>query len=204
MEKKKNGRYQIGLAAMLLAAGIGIYGIHVENVTAEENAGFTAESFEDTFMSENSWESGSEPTMEDWTSGELNSPDDALSGEENESENSSSMLSEKEVKTTDFPEDASPCGELENTVFWTLNPDGELYIFGTGNMMDWEKEEDVPWASFRQEIKKVKIEEGVTSIGSYAFCDCEALTDMETPDSVLNIGMYAFYNCAGLSTVSIG
>ena len=71
-------------------------------------------------------------------------------------------------------------------------------------MMDWEKEEDVPWDSFRQEIKKVKIEEGVTSIGAYAFCDCENLTDMETPDSVRNIGMYAFYNCTGLATVSIG
>ena len=204
MKKKKNGKLQIGLAAMLLAAGIGIYGIRVENVTAEENAGFTAEGFEEAFTSENSWESESESTVEDWTDGEMNAPDDALPSEAERPENSSSMLNEKEVTTTDFPENASPCGEAENTVFWTLDSDGELYIFGTGNMMDWEKEEDVPWDSFRQEIKKVKIEEGVTSIGSYAFCDCENLTDMETPDSVRNIGMYAFYNCVGLSTVSIG
>ena len=201
---KKNSKYQIGLAAMLLATGVGIYGIHVENVIAEENAGFTAEGFEEAFTSENSWESGSEPTVEEWTDGEMDSPDEVLPSDEKQPEKSLSMLSENEVKTFNLPEDASTCGEAENTVFWTLNSDGELYIFGAGNMMDWEKEEDVPWASSRQEVKKVKIDEGITSIGSYAFCDCENLTEIEIPESVLNIGMYAFYNCVGLSTVSIG
>jgi len=38
----------------------------------------------------------------------------------------------------------------------------------------------------------------VTSIGSYAFCDCSSLTSVTIPSSVTSIGSYAFYKCSGL------
>ena len=42
----------------------------------------------------------------------------------------------------------------------------------------------------------------VTSIGSYAFSDCDGLTSVTIPDSVTSIGSYAFAYCTGLTSVT--
>ena len=47
----------------------------------------------------------------------------------------------------------------------------------------------------------VMIPDGVTSIGSYVFCNCSGLTSVTIPDSVTGIGDYAFYYCSGLKSV---
>ena len=48
------------------------------------------------------------------------------------------------------------------------------------------------------------IPNGVTSIGAYAFYECNGLTSITIPDSVTSIGENAFYNCSGLTSVTIG
>ena len=45
------------------------------------------------------------------------------------------------------------------------------------------------------------IPDGVTSIGEYAFCDCEALTSVTIPASVTSIGEGAFAACVSLANV---
>ena len=47
------------------------------------------------------------------------------------------------------------------------------------------------------------IPNSVTSIGSYAFFDCESLTSVTIPNSVTNIGDYAFSYCESLTSVTI-
>ena len=59
----------------------------------------------------------------------------------------------------------------------------------------------VPWYSYRELIKEVQIEDGITSIGSYAFAYCSALTTASFPN-VTSIGDYAFRNCTALTTIS--
>ncbi|MFV0364023.1 MAG: leucine-rich repeat domain-containing protein [Suipraeoptans sp.] len=43
----------------------------------------------------------------------------------------------------------------------------------------------------------------VTNIGAQAFSRCEALTDIELPDSVTTIGEYAFFECAALEVIKL-
>ena len=43
----------------------------------------------------------------------------------------------------------------------------------------------------------------VTSIGSYAFSRCDALTSVEFPASLTTIGSYAFSDCAALTSVDL-
>jgi hypothetical protein len=44
---------------------------------------------------------------------------------------------------------------------------------------------------------------GVTSIGNYAFQNCTRLTSLMTPGSVASIGSWAFYDCTSLASVII-
>ena len=81
-------------------------------------------------------------------------------------------------------------------ITWTLS-DGTLTISGTGDM------EGAPWLSQSDEIKKVVIKDGVTSIGEYAFSGCSGLTSLTIPNSVTSIGKSAFSGCSGLTSVTI-
>lgn len=67
------------------------------------------------------------------------------------------------------------CGE---DLTWALDKAGTLTISGTGPIPDYDTEPDVPWYLKKSEVKKIVIESGVTAIGSYAFYDCPALTDV--------------------------
>lgn len=52
-------------------------------------------------------------------------------------------------------------------------------------------------------LTRVTIGNGVTSIGVGAFGDCSSLTSIEIPSSVTSIGEGAFYNCSGLTSIKI-
>ena len=90
---------------------------------------------------------------------------------------------------------------------WTLDDNGTLIISGNGKMGDYEDKYQngsyittAPWGA---NIKSVVIENGVTSIGYFAFYGCKNLTSIEIPDSVKSIGYKAFYGCIGLTSVDI-
>ena len=53
------------------------------------------------------------------------------------------------------------------------------------------------------EIKELVIPDGVTSIGSSAFFNCNYLTSVTIPNSVTRIGNDAFCNCSGLKKVIV-
>ena len=104
----------------------------------------------------------------------------------------------------ELEEKCGECGSGENKIYWTLGNDHVLKIEGQGEMQDWNKETDVPWNQFHLEIERIEVDNGITSIGAYAFYDCVNAIKVEIPASVDKIGMCAFFNCNGLSTVTIG
>ena len=89
-------------------------------------------------------------------------------------------------------------------ISWSLDESGVLEIAGQGAMNEWQNEEEVPWNGYRDQITEVRIKEGITSIGAYAFADCEKLVKLDIADSVQTIGAFAYFNCSGLSTLTIG
>lgn len=87
------------------------------------------------------------------------------------------------------------CGD---NLIYTLQ-DGVLTISGTGAMYDWEVNEYMdlnlkvsrsPWRAYRESIKKIVVEEGVTYVGTGAFCGCPNLTTIELPSTLQNVGWY--------------
>ena len=91
------------------------------------------------------------------------------------------------------------CGE---NLTWTLDSDGTLIISGTGEMDDYAYS-DIPWYSNRNSIKKVIIEDGVTSIGDSAFFFYDALTSVEIGDSLSSIGNQALFDCRCLTSITV-
>ena len=53
-------------------------------------------------------------------------------------------------------------------------------------------------------MTSLTIPNSVTSIGNYAFYDCDSLTSLTIPNSVTSIGDYAFYDCNSLISLTIG
>ena len=94
-------------------------------------------------------------------------------------------------------------GTFGDNVNWNLDTEtGLLKFTGTGEMWDYPHYQ-TPWYSYISNIKSVEIEEGVTSIGRYAFYNCSGLTSVTIPNSVTSIGSEAFYGCSGLTGVYI-
>lgn len=109
-----------------------------------------------------------------------------------------------ETETDQAEEKSGFCGAEENTISWSLDESGVLEIAGQGAMNEWQNAEEVPWNGYRDQIIEVRIKEGITSIGAYAFADCEKLVKLDIADSVQTIGAFAYFNCSGLSTLTIG
>ena len=85
---------------------------------------------------------------------------------------------------------------------WTLYEDGTLNISGTGEMRGYNAYSIKSPACDNSNIKNVVIEDGITSIGSFAFYGC-SLTNIRIPGSVTSIGKYALDNCMSLTSVTI-
>ena len=84
---------------------------------------------------------------------------------------------------------------------WTLDSEGVLTISGTGAMKDYAfYSNKAPWSY--QEIRSAVIDNGVTSIGDYAFCHCDYLASVIIPNSVTSIGDSAFVY-SSLTSVTI-
>jgi len=76
---------------------------------------------------------------------------------------------------------------------WSFDS-GVLTISGKHDMYDYPNSELVPWNSLKDSIDSVVIEDGVTSIGSYALGDLSKLKSISIPSSVSKIGAYSMNN----------
>jgi hypothetical protein len=95
------------------------------------------------------------------------------------------------------------CGATPGTVTAWLYSNSTLTITGTGAMEDYGCGNCVPWDVTRASISEVIIENGVTSIGSYAFSYNIALTSIAIPSSVTAIGWGAFSRNTSLTAINV-
>lgn len=109
------------------------------------------------------------------------------------------------------------CGETAN---WFLYDDGTMVIRGTGEIGTSERLE----RASKEDVKKVVVEGGITSIAAWTFYGCSAsevilpysltnigsaafgeskITELSMPDSVVSVGGSAFANCDDLEKVRL-
>ncbi|MCR5701134.1 MAG: leucine-rich repeat domain-containing protein [Lachnospiraceae bacterium] len=99
----------------------------------------------------------------------------------------------KGVLAGTLTESSGSCGE--NCTYTFDSKTGTVTISGTGE------------CSFSSgcydNIVNVVIENGVTSIGEWAFDGCTGLTSITLPNSVTSIGDCAFFGCKGLTSITL-
>lgn len=94
--------------------------------------------------------------------------------------------------------DSGQCGE---NVYYEFDYDTMvLRIYGTGDMYDYSSSSKPPYPNWATSIV---IEEGVTSIGDYAFEGFTGFSSLDIPSSITSLGEYAFSNCDALEKVVI-
>ena len=92
------------------------------------------------------------------------------------------------------------CGKNGDNLTWVLYSDDTFTISGTGEMANFTKG-NAPWYSYKSSIAKVSMDNGVTSIGNYAFYGCTGLTSIEVPSNITSIGSAAFDGCTNLTSI---
>jgi len=114
-----------------------------------------------------------------------------------------SAIRGKTLRTYDYRsgtcgKDDPATGDVDESqnVTWMLTGN-TLTISGTGAMADYAEASGQPWTAMHSDINAIVIEDGVTSIGNYAFSLCEYVTSgVSIPASVTSIGNYSFNYCS--------
>ncbi|MBQ2879273.1 MAG: leucine-rich repeat domain-containing protein, partial [Anaerotignum sp.] len=94
-------------------------------------------------------------------------------------------------------------GTHGDNLTWVLTGDGTLTISGEGDMKESYSASYYPWYAYQTQITKIVVNEGVTSIGDYAFLSCDKLNSVTLPDALEIIGEYAFEYCGVLKSIYI-
>ncbi|MBQ8212842.1 MAG: leucine-rich repeat domain-containing protein [Clostridia bacterium] len=95
-------------------------------------------------------------------------------------------------------------GKFDNAIWSFDTESGVLTISGKGKMGHWSWD-NMPWYPYRNQIKSVVIEEGITHISENSFQYHTAMTEIFIPSSITSIGgVYSvFSDCDALTAVHI-
>ena len=122
-----------------------------------------------------------------------------------------------------LPLDMGKCADM---VYWKVDRKGTLVIGGYGAMNDYYSQKDTPWYEYRDQIKTIKVKNGIEYIGKRSFADfdivdtveisntvyeigqaafafSDSITKITLPDSIEIIGDAAFQDCTNLSKINI-
>ncbi|MBQ9773214.1 MAG: leucine-rich repeat domain-containing protein [Clostridia bacterium] len=104
----------------------------------------------------------------------------------------------------------------ENGLEYTLDASGESYcVSGIGACTETTPSiatsvNGLPvtaigdYAFFGAEITHVSVPDGITSVGTRAFAQCDSVLSITLPDSVTSVGAEAFYKCTSLESLHLG
>ena len=114
--------------------------------------------------------------------------------------------------TVETPEDVpeqgyAKSGTYGENITWSYDA-GTLRFSGKGNMnniSNGSRGERAPWyhSDYRDSITNIVIEEGITSVGSWAFISLVNVTTVTIPSTVTVIQPHAFQNCQGIKCMNL-
>ncbi|MBQ0090163.1 MAG: leucine-rich repeat protein [Prevotellaceae bacterium] len=120
-----------------------------------------------------------------------------------DTDNAGASEADPENETADTVYDFNPERYETDTLTWDFDAaDGTLSIHGEGPMRDYSGEAP-EWEQYKDQILAVSLDDGITSVGAYAFYNYLHLTEARLPDSVEVIDVSAFDYDWELRTITI-
>ena len=100
-------------------------------------------------------------------------------------------------------EETGDCSKTSSDNVKWVSAGFKMVVYGSGAMADYDEDNKGPWP--HETPMRVIIEEGVTTIGNYAFAGHAKITHTVTiPNTVQTIGTNAFSGCSRIETLTIG
>lgn len=104
--------------------------------------------------------------------------------------------------------------DLRFYTWWAIDRTGTLYVMGEGDMVQprdigasWGKSSNecdlYPWHEYSDQIRKVVVTDGLTSVGLAAFTDLPECTEAELAEGITILKGQTFAGCAKLEKVSL-
>ena len=91
---------------------------------------------------------------------------------------------------------------VEGDIHWELDSEGTFTLSGDGRPpMVSASLVITPWDDYKDQIRRVVIEEGVWGTGEYSFSGCTNLTEVEFPSNFTYIADSTFSGCTGLTSI---
>ncbi len=111
------------------------------------------------------------------------------------------------TSTTTAPASATTkptSGKCGDNATWSYDASTcTLTVSGTGDMYEHSQMFDIPnWDDYMWYAKKIVIEEGITSVGSYDFEGFRVCESVSIPESVKSVGDFAFFYCKKLTSLT--
>lgn len=101
------------------------------------------------------------------------------------------------------PYEHSRFGNFTSGITWSIDGNGILSVSGEGILPDFDGTDGAPWHYYASEITSLTVEDGVESIGHYAFADLYNLMNVTIADSVTAIRSDSFLGCVAIENVTL-
>lgn len=100
------------------------------------------------------------------------------------------------------PGHSFPITGTAGNIAWSLSEDFVLTLSGEGELADFDHN-GAPWSPYKSAVRHLRVKEGVTRIGAYAFDSYDAMLDITLAKSVTSVGRKAFALCTSLVTATL-
>ena len=111
------------------------------------------------------------------------------------------------ITTTAEKKSAATSGTCGDNATWSYNTSTKvLTITGTGAIYGYyytEGNTTAPWKDYHDTMTTVKIGNGITRVGSFAFYQCTGIETVTLPNSITSIGCLTFYNDYKLNSINL-
>lgn len=128
---------------------------------------------------------------------EATDPTDPTDPTEETTETDLALLAEEDILAQ------GTCGaEADGSnVTWVLTTDGTLILSGTGAVAAYEKRKDTPWGDYNDQILRVEVQKGITSVSG--LCSCYKLREVSLPEGLISLDEFAFMDCQKLQEIRL-
>lgn len=114
-----------------------------------------------------------------------------------------SLTGELKARLFSAKEEVLVSGSCGKEAEYVLTNTGVLTIMGKGGTDSYHSGKMPPWSEFKEQIKEIRVEKGIESLGNQMFRNYTGIRNITLPEGLRSIGGRTFEGCTGLEKVTL-